>query len=191
MKFNIDNYKGKYVMHCKTEEEARSFCDYLHKLGRKWNSGSSYKRETMWGCFKNDVTYYFNEDMYGSIRSAEKDGYAILEWSDFMNAEFTKTDLKTGDIVKLRRGNVGVVGLDNIMILNDGFQPLYCYNENLTYVSYSPNDIVAVRRPTKSFTEFDTFDNCRCPLIYERTEVEEMTLAEVCKLLGKNIKIVK
>jgi hypothetical protein len=31
MNFNIDDYKGKYVMHCKTKEEARSFCDYFHR----------------------------------------------------------------------------------------------------------------------------------------------------------------
>ena len=27
MKFNIDDYKGEYAMHCKTEEEAKDFCN--------------------------------------------------------------------------------------------------------------------------------------------------------------------
>ena len=38
MKFNFDDYKGKYVMHCKTREEARSFCDYFrYKVTKKRN----------------------------------------------------------------------------------------------------------------------------------------------------------
>lgn len=46
MKFNIDDYKGKYAMHCKTEEEARDFCNYLHSIGRVWNSGGDYLGDT-------------------------------------------------------------------------------------------------------------------------------------------------
>lgn len=34
MRFNIEDYKGKYVMHCKTEEEAEDFCIYLDSIGR-------------------------------------------------------------------------------------------------------------------------------------------------------------
>ena len=192
MKFNIKKYsKGKYVMHCKTEQEAKSFCDYLHTHGRTWNSGDSYKSKTEWEIYKSDTVYYFMSDMFGTTNSAMDYNYTVLEWSDFMNNTFTKADLKTGDIVKFRSGKVGIVGMEHIIMLCAGYQPLYCYNDDLTYVSYSPNDIVAVRRPTKSFVEFDTFDNCQCTLIYEREEVEEMTLAEVCKLLGKNIKIIQ
>ena len=32
MKFNIDDYKGKYVMHCKTKEEVESFRKYLSSV---------------------------------------------------------------------------------------------------------------------------------------------------------------
>ena len=44
MKFNIEDYKGKYAMHCKTEEEAKDFCAYLGGIGRKWCDGGSYDR---------------------------------------------------------------------------------------------------------------------------------------------------
>ena len=37
MKFNIDDYKGKYAMHCKTKEEAE---DYARK--RRDDMGSNY-----------------------------------------------------------------------------------------------------------------------------------------------------
>jgi len=32
MKFNIDDYKGNYVMHCKSLEEATDFCNYLDNV---------------------------------------------------------------------------------------------------------------------------------------------------------------
>lgn len=42
MTFNLNDYKGEYVMRCKTKEEAESFCRFLHQNGRKWSSGDSY-----------------------------------------------------------------------------------------------------------------------------------------------------
>ena len=35
MKFSMNNYKGTYAMHYKTEEEARNFRDYLHAMGKR------------------------------------------------------------------------------------------------------------------------------------------------------------
>ena len=42
MKFDINDYKGKYTMHCKTEEEAKDFCEYLHSVGRRWRTDQPY-----------------------------------------------------------------------------------------------------------------------------------------------------
>ena len=53
MKFNIDNYKGKYVMHCKTEEEAKIFCKYLHSIGRMWNNGNFIFQKAIGMSIKN------------------------------------------------------------------------------------------------------------------------------------------
>jgi hypothetical protein len=51
---------------------------------------------------------------------------------------------------------------------------------------------MAVRRPcTKGDCCFNAFEHNYGTLVYERKEVEEMTLEEVCKALGKEIKIVK
>ena len=53
-------------------------------------------------------------------------------------------------------------------------------------------DVVAVRRPTKSEDcGFDAFDKELGELVYEREEVETMTLEDVCKALGKKIEIVE
>jgi hypothetical protein len=68
------------------------------------------------------------------------------------------------------------------------------YTLDLTHKHIKELDIVAVRRPLcASDCRLNVFTHSGGKLIYdrERDTVEEMTLAEVCKLLGKNIKIVK
>lgn len=86
MKFNIDNYKGKYVMHCKTYDEAVNFCNYLHSMGRCWINGRKYYEYTNWERYKTKTIYYFNKGSYGEIDLVNQ-GYTVLEWSDFMDME--------------------------------------------------------------------------------------------------------
>lgn len=40
----FDEYKGMYVMHCQTEDEANSFLAFLHNAGRQWSNGESYMK---------------------------------------------------------------------------------------------------------------------------------------------------
>lgn len=101
MKINLDNYKGKYVMHCKTEEEAESFCNFLHQNNKKWSSGDSYLSFTDWSRFTDKTCYYFNVGIFGSIQNATIENYIVLEWEDFMkdtistnNATDENTDKK-------------------------------------------------------------------------------------------------
>lgn len=197
-KFNPNDYKGKYAMHCKTEKEARDFCNYLHSIGKKWGSGDSYKEKILYHNYGNDTAYNFNDGTYCSILDYRRWGFTILEWEDFMNNEFTKTDLKTGDVVKFSNGEVGLIINDihhPVIVMKDTFAQLKSYNEDLTYKHIDELkrfDIVAVRRPIAPYhCQFCAFKNEYGNLVYERKEPEEMTLAEVCKLLGKEIKIVK
>lgn len=80
--FDITKYYGRYAMHCKTEEEAKEFCKFLHKCGREWLSGENYDKITNFDEYKSDTIYYFNEGMYGEIGD-EDDDYTILEFSNF------------------------------------------------------------------------------------------------------------
>ena len=197
MIFNIDDYKGKYAMHCKTREEAKDFCQYLHSIGRHWSSGSWYSEGTNYSAYGEDTAYAFNIGQYSPADYYYRNGYTILEWSDFMNGKFTKADLRTGDVVKFREGELGIVilELDVIACKNGGWISMNSISEDLISSFYlGKYDIIAVRRPTESCA--CCFDAMRAnaprgTLVYERKEVEEMTLAEVCKLLGKEIKIVK
>ena len=192
-KFDIKNYPGKYVMHCKTEEEAKNFCNYMHSIGRKWFNGDSYKYTTEYNAYMDETVYYFNESIYGSIERAQKKGYKILEWSNFMNKKFTKADLKTGDVILRRNDSVEIVNRElGMLIRKHGWNDLDAIREDLTDTTDSRYDIVAVKRPTeKGECQFCAFEFDWGELVYERPEVEEMTLAEVCKALGKEIKIVK
>ena len=194
--FDINDYKGRYVMHCTTEEEARDFCNYLHKIGRCWTIRDSYVKKTNYEVYQENTVYYFNKGTFGNAYAAELHEYKILEWSDFMNKEFTKEDLKTGDVVLRRNGKVEIVNRElETFITQYHWCDLDDINDDLTYCINSGNskyDIIAVRRPCKkSDCRFEAF-NCELGiLVYERKEVEEMTLEEICKALGKEVKIVK
>lgn len=190
MKFNIDNYKGKYVMHCKNQAELNNFIEYLKANG--YSDIIPYHNSS---CYYGENVYYFNQPAcWSSIAYAKQAGYAILEWSSFMNT-FTKADLKTGDVIQQKDGCVGIVNADlGTAITQGGWIDLSNFNDDLTsnLIVDRDFDIVAVRRPkTKGDCQFEAFQYKWGTLVYEREEVEEMTLAEVCKLLGKNIKIVK
>lgn len=193
MKFNLDNYKGKYAMHTKTYEEAKDFCQYLHANGRQWSDGESYAVSTEYWCNGDQMVFLFNIGRFWNVDDAKEDGYTILEWADFMNGTFTKADLKTGDVVLRRDGAVEIVNRElGMLITRSGWNDLTPISNDLCFLSDEQGDIMAVRRPTmKHHCQFDAFKREFGTLVYEREEPEEMTLAEVCKLLGKNIKIIQ
>ena len=193
MKFNINDYKGKYVMHCKTKGEAKNFCAYLDSVGRTWCSGGHYTDGNNYDRYSENTVYYFNEGTYCDISDARERNYTILEWEDFMNNTFTKADLQTGDIIMRRDGTTEIYnGELGMFITKDGWNDLAHERNDLTDSISSEFDIVAVRRPRNKFDcVFDAFVKERGELVYERKEVEEMTLAEICKLLGKEIKIIQ
>ncbi len=82
--FNLDDYKGNYGMHCKTEDEADSFLEVLHNAGRRWLDGTSYIDANRYDKYKHYTVYCFNKGTYGSTALS---GYTILEWSDFTEGE--------------------------------------------------------------------------------------------------------
>lgn len=197
MKFDINAYKGKYVMHCKTEEEAKDFLKVLDSLGLKWCDGMSYLKQNMWKCYKEDTCYYFARGRWSCLEYFKESNYTILEWSDFMSGKFTKSDLRNGDVILRRKGDVEIVCLETGTFIRQtsGWNNLSDINEDLTsklgcYCSMPDYDIIAVRRPTKpGDCRFSAFDEKAGELIYDRGK--EMTLEEVCKALGREIKIVK
>lgn len=155
-----------------------------------------------------DTQMYYNEttdsflvsgEIYKGVDIDTPDGIRHLYpignscWIWEMQEIFTKADLKTGDVVKFRNNNVAIVnGELKTFITMNGFLDFDDFNDDLTEHDYGEWDIIAVRRPNEKYDCKFTAFNWNCgTLVYERPIVEEMTLAEVCKALGKEIKIVK
>lgn len=189
MKFDINNYKGAYAMHCKTEKEAKEFCDYLHSIGKTWHDGDSYQSNTLWYVSKKHTCYEFNNGYRGSVLTYINRNYTILEWSDF-TTEFTKADLKDGMIVEYTNGNRGIV-LSGRIVESGGHLRIADFTDDLK-VTNLPEYTISKVYKSMTPTIADLFNATWFTLIWERKEEpEEMTLEEVCKALGKEIKIVK
>lgn len=102
--------------------------------------------------------------------------------------EFTKKDLKDGDIVTLRNGDKLIYCEDDkhfadLRSTNSNYLSYrHELNDDLTYNDSDENsDIVKVERPV----EYD--------VVYTRgtKEIKKMTVAEICKELGYDVEIVK
>ena len=188
--------RNKIAVHCKTEEEAIDFCKQSHEHGLDWCNGQSRAKNTEWTSYKENTAY--SVDMFSNKDWCKKEGYTVLKWSDYRNTPttFTKSDLKDGDFVLKRNGCVEMVaGNSTILVCAEGFNLVKNINEDLTSAMDEEFDIVQVRRPIRSSDyQFSCFEYEKGELVYDRdseSPTEEMTLDEVCKALGKKIKIVE
>ena len=174
-KFDINDYKDDYVMHCNTEEKANAFCKYLYSVGRKWTSDCSYLEKNEWNKYKKDTCYNFN---YGSFCGYNSycNNYTILEFDNFDWSEkekennmknFTKSDLQNGMVVETREDRYMVVG-DKI-INNYGFMALSSYEENLTLTEGDDDfDIIKIYDKITSFNRMNYLEEHR--LLWERKD---------------------
>lgn len=196
-KFNWDEFKNeenKIAVHCKTEEEAKDFCERMHEQGMKWCSGESYMEKTNYEEYKGETCYYGSGE-YSSRDFAEKYNYKILEWSDYMQKEFTKADLEDGMVVEYRCKDYGkrmVVG--NMLIGEDGSHRLEAY-ENVLTQGYAESQLSIIRvykiKNERNFKHIMDDDNLE--LIWERKEPKKMTVEEMRQkleeLTGEEIEV--
>ena len=196
-KFNWDEFQNKYNMiavNCKTKEEAKDFCRQMHGQGMKWRNGESYLKNTNYGMC-NKGTCYYGDGEWSSLDIAEKYNYKILEWSDYMQKEFTKADLEDGMVVEYRCKDYGkrmVVG--NMLIGEDGSHRLEAYENDLTQ-GYAESQLSIIRvykiKNERNFKHIMDDDNLE--LIWERKEPKKMTIEEMRKkleeLTGEQIEV--
>lgn len=193
-KFNWDEFKNKdnrIVVHCKTEEEAKDFCRQMHEQGMKWCSGGSYLENTNYNVCNKGTCYYGNGE-YSSRVFAEKYNYKILEWSDYMQRKFTKSDLKDGMVVKYRDGSKRMV-IKDYFIGVDGYLEQRSIQEDLTHRNFKGLDIVCVYE-TKDYGRFeDMLSDNNLIAIWERKEPKKMTVEEMRQkleeLTGEEIEV--
>lgn len=196
-KFNWDefkNTKNKIAVHCKTEEEAKDFCKRMHKHGMEWVSGNSYLSYTHYGVYR-DETCYDGDGGYQSYDYSEKYKYKILEWSDYMQKEFTKADLRDGMVVEQRDGGMYLV-LAGTTVGKGEHNSIVGYTDGLKWAGYKGGDIVKVYRITPGSLGCieDVFIKSNLELIWERKEPKKMTVEEMRQkledLTGEEIEIV-
>lgn len=82
-KFNINDYPGKYAIHCDTEEKAKVFCKYLDSVGKVWNDGVIYTDRSFFNKYDSDTVYNFNMGLFGYFEYYVDQDYTILEFDDF------------------------------------------------------------------------------------------------------------
>lgn len=148
--------------------------------------------------------YWVNEmDKYiGEVRTVkyiDRDGTFSLEGIGYFfvekwlaPAEFTKADLKEFDVVEFRDSSKALVTKDAFMddLEADGFS-FRTWNDDLKDNTHTDKyDIMKVYRPTDSLP-LDKSKWKDLPVVYERTEVKEMTVEEISKALGYEVKVVK
>ena len=105
-------------------------------------------------------------------------------------AEFTKADLKEFDIVEFRNGRQALITMNIAMgvLEADGFS-FRTWNDDLKdNTGADIYDIMKVYRPTDNIpTDKSKWKDL--PVVYE--EVKEMTVEEISKALGYEVKVVK
>ncbi|MCZ0666590.1 hypothetical protein OZZ17_03440 [[Ruminococcus] gnavus] len=195
MRFNWDEFNdtdNKIAVHCKTEEEAKDFCEKMHKQGMKWCSGESYLKETNYKFCEEEMCYIRGE--FSPYQYYKSKGYKILEWSDYMQKEFTKSDLKSGMVVEYNDNYFGkrlVIG--GFLIGEDGYSDLGGYNENLKNVA-SGLEIVRVYKIKCMEKISSIMHDDNLELIWERKKLKKMTVEEMREkleeLIGEEIEIV-
>lgn len=194
-KFNWDEFKNeenKIAVHCKTEEEAKDFCKRMHEHGMKWCSGESYLKETYYS--ECEETCYIRGE-FSEYWYYKSNGYEILEWSDYMQKEFTKSDLKDGMVVEYNDNCFGkrlVIG--GFLIGEGGYADLRDYNENLKS-AVSDLEIVRVYKIKRMGKFSSIMKNRNLELIWERKEPKKMTVEEMRQkleeLTGEEIEVMQ
>lgn len=193
-KFNWDEFKNKdnkIAVHCKTEEEAKDFCKRMHEHGMKWCSGKSYLKEINYESCEEETCYIKGE--FSPYQYYKSNGYEILEWSDYMQKEFTKADLKDGMVVEYNDNYFRkrlVIG--GFLTGEDGYADLGDYNENLKSV-VSDLEIVRVYKIKCMGKISSIMEDHNLELIWERKEPKKMTVEEMRQkleeLTGKEIEV--
>lgn len=143
---------------------------------------------------RNEGTCYYGNGEYSSRVFAEKYNYKILEWSDYMDKEFTKADLRDGMVVEQRDGDMYLV-LAGMVVRKRGYNRIGDYDDDLKCAGYTGGDIVKVYRITPGSLGCieDVFIKSNLELIWERTETKKMTIEEMRQkleeLTGEEIEV--
>lgn len=150
-----------------TEREKKDIQDALFKLGYRWRDGGNPYNLTQAGVYftttsgvltysfmfyENDVRFQFHFDEHPNKEITISE-LMTLAYGENMNKdkEFTKSDLKTGMVVRMRGGSYEAdlfgglcVVIADCLIQSNVHEPLETYNNDLIHRSFNQFDIVEV-----------------------------------------------
>jgi hypothetical protein len=123
--------------------------------------------------------------------------YAIQKGRETMK-DFTKSDLENSMVVECRNGEKYIV-IDDKIISTIGYNCLSNYNEDLTTIlsTYKNENITVFKEGHSKYDIMKVYNKVLCidfntlQLLWERSEVKEVTMAEVEEKFGCKVKIVK
>ena len=195
-KFDFEKFeKEKIAVHCKTQEESDSF----NKTCIEHNLSDCYALE-LFNVFRSETCYTHNDHiMYGSKNWCADRGYTILEWSDYMEKEFTKADLKPGMVVQYRGGDLRMVAeLENgdLHFVGSGMHAeVKDYKDDLTTVCGDLyRDVIFVYSLSNIWENALVIGKCGRTVLFERKEPLKMNIEEaqekLTELLEKEVEIV-
>lgn len=204
-KFDLRLYRTEYMaMHCKTEAQARIFCNYLDSQGLTWINAEKYTAENYFNTYKDKTLYYFNQGTYGKLdeETKEEDIYVLefddFDWSDQKDS-FIKEELKNGDIVETKNKLLYLV-LNGFLIGDYDYLNLGLYNDDLIFTvpasnpNYDIEKIYKARIDKKSFNItklLDINNTSNYQLVWERSKPPvDLTKSQIEELLGYSINIV-
>lgn len=81
--FKIENYRGPYVMHCRTLGEARIFCKFTEKNKYTCLPKGEATSDVAWDRYQEKACFDFNNSRFCSKDFYEKYGYTVLDFEDF------------------------------------------------------------------------------------------------------------
>ena len=97
----LENYQGRYVMHCPEEWQAKLFGEFrAQQHAIRGNKMDEFMHKT-YNVHGKDTCYELNSSFYADLNYYKGAGYTILEISDFIKIIprqpklFFKKDLKT------------------------------------------------------------------------------------------------
>lgn len=191
---------GELYVDLNSKEEINDFLNQCADIGLRWASGDKANEGVMMKFCGDRMLvkhhqYNTTYKQYGLVVALcePTDKTKIIKWSDYMKRKnFTKADLENGMVVECRNGERYLVLRDKLLNSTDW--------KNINNYTAEMKECVKGTHPYDIMQIYDTigvtslrnlFDDENLILIWERQESVEMTLEEVCKLLGKEIKIVK
>lgn len=191
---------GELYVDLNSKEEMKHFLNQCADRGLRWASGEAANKGAVVRYFQSRMLVVYKENSYDSGKRAlffatsEPLNKKIIKWGDYMKRKnFTKADFESGMVVECRNGERYLVLRDKLLnnkhwnSISDDYTPELKMYENGVH----QNDIMKIYDTIGVTNLHNIFDDENLIIIWERQEIKEMTVAEIEKELGYNIKIVK